>query len=538
MHCARRTIAQFAIKYCNPGHFLRVLHTEAADRNSYREAEINNIHRFQFSLVYREVESHCLSIFRNISLNIFVETTLVLRCHTCNCGNVFVEGLINTRAVRNISIIVQLENTRLDVLTIVLQCCQERRHRATSHILHRNVVIGNDLTIGIIIIDDLKVGFLFNRFQINQDKLSSVFRTPSDVAVLTVDHGRRACVCDFVPHGRLIVPLRPSIGRNLFPCDGVRSIPHICSGVALAVTIRYRDLGDRVVRVISRRDDANVAVSPVVEDRCGFEIHVFLGWGNRAVRIDNRNRQRDLAHSAGSIRRSASCTIAPVLDIGVNFRGNFRLLQVIGNRLIRVEEIMPSAVQCLILPRASVIAHMGKRCAVSGLIIARSIRLFVVFIQTHGLPIVHFGFEIVKGRITSWQSDLLNFDTLVSACICALELIRTRSRVSLSLIYTLICDPVLQRQRSICHRTSRSLVLDNDRIQHIADYNLRRADLLAGEGDGGLINRRWCRFQRVGITLGATTAARHCPVSPGESNIIVGITTIPARDFKIEFACL
>ena len=413
MHCARRTIAQFAIKYCNPGHFLRVLHTEAADRNSYREAEINNIHRFQFSLVYREVESHCLSIFRNISLNIFVETTLVLRCHTCNCGNVFVEGLINTRAVRNISIIVQLENTRLDVLTIVLQCCQERRHRATSHILHRNVVIGNDLTIGIIIIDDLKVGFLFNRFQINQDKLSSVFRTPSDVAVLTVDHGRRACVCDFVPHGRLIVPLRPSIGRNLFPCDGVRSIPHICSGVALAVTIRYRDLGDRVVRVISRRDDANVAVSPVVEDRCGFEIHVFLGWGNRAVRIDNRNRQRDLAHSVGSIRRSASCTIAPVFDIGVNFRSDFCLLQIIGNRLIRAEEIMPSAVQCLILPRTGVITNMRKGHAISSLVIARSIRLLIVFIQPHSLPVID-RYRLVKESVGRRRRDSLDSDALIS----------------------------------------------------------------------------------------------------------------------------
>ena len=388
IHCARRTIAQFAIKYCNSGHFLRVLNTEAADRNSYREAEINNIHRFQFSLVYREVESHCLSICGNISLNIFVETTLVLRRHTRNRGNVFIKGLVNTRAVRNISVIVQLENARMDVLIIVPQCCQERRHFATSHILHRNVVIGNDLTIGIIIIDDLKVGFLFRRLQVNQDKLGSIFRAPSDITVLTVDHGRRACVCDFVPHGRLVVPLRPSIGRNLFPCDGVRSIPHICSGVALAVTIRYRDLGDRVVRVISRRDDANVAVSPVVEDRCGFGIHVSLDWGNRAVRVDNCNRQCDLTHAAGSIRRSASCTIAPVLDVGFNFFRDFRLLQIIGDRLVRAQEIMPSASHVLVLPCTGVIAHMGKGRAVSSLVIARSIRLFVVFIQTHGLPII------------------------------------------------------------------------------------------------------------------------------------------------------
>ncbi len=49
---------------------------------------------------------------------------------------------------------------------------------------------------------------------------------------------------------------------------------------------------------------------------------------------------------------------------------------------------MPSASHVLVLPCTGVIAHMGKGRAVSSLVIARSIRLFVVFIQTHGLPII------------------------------------------------------------------------------------------------------------------------------------------------------
>ena len=197
------------------------------------------------------MESHCLSICGNISLNIFVETTLVLRRHTRNRGNVFIKGLVNTRAVRNISVIVQLENARMDVLIIVPQCCQERRHFATSHILHRNVVIGNDLTIGIIIIDDLKVGFLFRRLQVNQDKLGGVHLFPSahlvDFTISTINHRRSSGVIDIIPHGRFVIPRRSSIGRNLFPSNGICSFPISQRSITGSLAVCNRDLGNRVV---------------------------------------------------------------------------------------------------------------------------------------------------------------------------------------------------------------------------------------------------------------------------------------------------
>ena len=449
------------------------------------------------------MESHCLSIFRNISLNIFVETTLVLRCHTCNCGNVFVEGLINTRAVRNISIIVQLENTRLDVLTIVLQCCQERRHRATSHILHRNVVIGNDLTIGIIIIDDLKVGFLFNRFQINQDKLSGVHLFPSahlvDFTISTINHRRSSGVIDIIPHGRLVIPRRSSISRNFFPCNGICSFPISQRIITGSLAVCNRNLGNRIIFIILRSNNANVAASPVVEDRCGFGIHVFLDWGNRAVRVDNCNRQCDLTLAAGSILRSTVRAISPVLDVGFNFFRDFRLLQIIGDRLIRAEEIMPSAVHCLILPRTGVITDMRKGRAIGSLVIARIIRLFVVCIQPHCLPVIHV-FPTIEIGIGMFRCKLCNVNAFIGVhaisrsgnALCVIR--RSRSRV----INRRVRNPVLQRQRSIRHRAVRSLVLDNDRIQHITDHNLRRARLLTGEGDGGLLA---CRLYVVQVQI-------------------------------------
>ena len=197
---------------------------------------------------------------------------------------------------------------------------------------------------------------------------------------------------------------------------------------------------------------------------------------------------------------------------------------------------MPFTAQILVLPRPIVITHMRKRGTICCFVITLIVSLNVIRIQTHCLPIIYCYF-FVEARVACTCNNSFNFYTIVSICLACSNLFGTDGLCRI-FVYFGIGNPILNRQGRGCHRAVRSLVLDHDRIQHIADYNLRRADLLAGEGDGGLINRRWCRFQRVGITLGATTAARHCPVSPGESNIIVGITTIPARDFKIEFACL
>ena len=502
-----------------------------------RQAKINHIVFFQVVCRNLIMKRQRLAVLRNFGTDILIKATPILSCNARNSCNILVERLVNTGAIRNVGIILKC-NLAWRNSTAILQGVEVRRRFLSLRIRHNDLRGDDFLAVGIIIVHNIKVAFLLSSFQIDQDKLCSILSAPCFLAVLSVDH--RRCARRFVPDLALVIPLcHAIIKRCLFPCDGVRGIPHVIVGIFITRTIRYRNLGNRIIFIILRSNNANVAAIPVVEDRCGFEIHVFLGWGNRAVRVDNCNRQCDLALVARSIRRGTISTIAPVLDIGFNFRSDFCLLQIIGNRLIRAEEIMPSAVQCLILPRTGVIAHMGKGRAVSGLVNARFLRLQMIGVQPHSLPVIHI-FPAVKIGIGMVRCKLCNVNARIGAYTIScsgntLCFVRRNRRL---FINRRVRNPVLQRQRSICHRVVRSLVLDNDRIQHIANHNLRRACLLTGEGDGGLINRRWCRFQRVGITLGATTAARHCPVSPGESNIIVGITTIPARDFKIEFACL
>ena len=352
-----------------------------------------------------------LAVLRNFGTDILIKATPILSCNARNSCNILVERLVNTGAIRNVGLIRKC-NRAWRNSTVILQGVEVRRRFLSLRIRHNDLRGDDFLAVGIIIVHNIKVAFLLSCLQINQDKLCSILSAPCFLAALSVDH--RRCAGRFVPDLALVIPLcHFIIKRCLFPCDGVRGIPHIFSGVALAVTIRYRNLGNRIIFIILRNNNANVAAIPVVEDRCGFGIHVSLGWGNRAVRVDNCNRQCDLALSAGSIRRSASCTIAPVLDIGFNFFRDFRLLQIIGNRLIRAEEIMPSAVQCLILPRTGVIAHMGKGRAVSGLVIARSIRLFVVFIQPHSLPVID-RYPTVKESVGRRRRDSLDSDALIS----------------------------------------------------------------------------------------------------------------------------
>ena len=217
-------------------------------------------------------------------------------------------------------------------------------------------------------------------------------------------------------------------------------------------------------------------------------MHLLLGRLNRAVRIDDRNCQRNL--TSWIVAVSVRCR-APVFDIGFDVLCDGRLLQVIGNDLIAGFEIRPRAVQRLILPCTCVIAHMRQRGARCCLVNTIGGGLLVVRIQPDGHPII-YSRPIIS--IISIAHGSLCIDG--NAVWVGNALIRSREghllilgNITLFFIDRPVRDPVFQRQIA-GQRIVRSFVNDLNQVGDIANLDAGFADGFASKGDRGLISWR------------------------------------------------
>ena len=169
-------------------------------------------------------------------------------------------------------------------------------------------------------------------------------------------------------------------------------------------------------------------------------------------------------------------------------------MQIVRYQLVITLAGIPLAVRGLILPSVVPIANMRQRCAICCPIYTFSCRLFMVRVQTHGLPVVYIIPTTTKVGIRLIRSKFRNiYACFGSYTICSC---RDFSVVGICVIAILINltvrNPVFQIDGARSRCVARCISHNIYSIRCIADLSGGCASRYTGEGERGLFGCFLC----------------------------------------------
>ena len=504
----RRAVSTRVFQHCiaglkqrHPRDCAGIRNAERAHRDRHRQTEVNDI-GLGIRFLQIKVQLECLTVFGNVCRDILINATLVVAGYV-QCLDIFGKVHFLADIVHHICFVRQIPGFILilsgpvihisnSFIVLSLECGCISREWIAILIRHDNLITGN-FSLGIvIIIDDIEVCIFRFCFQINQNQLCSVLSRPCDFAGFAVDNRRSTRA--LIPNHSLVIPCSTGIELLLFPSDGIIGIPHVLLKVFIALTISDRNFGYFIVTVVLRGNDANVSAGPVAKNRCGLFVHIPLSGRNCISRVNYSNSQSRLSIAARFVRCLISCTIAPVLNVGVKLIRNRCFLKVIGYQLITGAEIVPDAVRSHILPRALMVTNMRQSSPIGRTVTFAALLLDDTLIQPHRLPIIYFCCGLFRNVIRCIGRKGTNFNAICCCGCCFLDRCFYGRVLIVCSMRLCICDPILEVDGIVRQCVARHIIVNNNVVPRPANLNVRCPNILTSNFYRAYIDRALFQF--------------------------------------------